>query len=958
LPASPRPAIEEIASTLQAAVGHHQAGRLSQAEAIYQQILQMAPNHPDALHLLGMIAYQLGKHDIAVELINRALVFVPDFAEAHNNLGNALKDLGRLEEAAASYHHALKLKPHFAEAHNNLGIVFKEQGRLEEAVKSYQQACRLKPDYVEAHSNLGVVLKNLGRLEEAATSYYHALKLKPHFAEAHNNLGIVLKEQGRLEEAASSYQTALSLKPNFVEAHNNLAGVLHAQGRLNEAVACYQKALSVRPNFAEAHNNLGSVFQAQRRLDEAVACYHNALSLKPDYVEAHSNLGVALQDLGRLEEAAASYGQALRRKPNYAEAHNNLGNALREQGRLDEASASYQQALLLKPNFAEAHNNLGSVRQAQGRLDDAVAWYQKALLLKPDYADAYTNLGVVLQDQGKWDEAFLSHIQALRLSESAESRLGFARCVSNVQFIHAESNVQLLLARAISEAWDTPSALTAAAISLIEKNQVIKECIDRANNAWPRYLTGWELLGSSGLALAADEPLLRCLLENVQINSMEFERFLTMARRAMLERAMAQERSSGAATVASDELDDKVLVFYCALARQCFINEYVFANADEELAQVESIRERLVSNLKAKAPIPVIWPVAVAAYSPLASLPSVDALLELHWPDAVAALFVQQVREPQEEQHYRNHIPRLTAIDDGVSRLVQEQYEENPYPRWVKVPSGAKACTVDAYFHQQLPGAPFHALGKFGEVDILVAGCGTGRHSIETAQFFRGARVLAVDLSLSSLSYAKRKSHELGLLNVEFAQADIMKLETAGRSFDIIESVGVLHHLAEPVAGWRKLLDLLTPGGLMRLGFYSEIARQVIVAARNFIAERGYAANTLDIRRCRQELMAKETAVQFKQLLAQTDFYGMSGCRDLLFHVQEHRFTLLRLKEIIEALGLNFVALTVDASVAKQYMARFPDDQTRTNLDYWHLFETENPNTFAGMYQFWVQKHG
>jgi protein O-GlcNAc transferase len=306
------------------AVMHHTAGRLPQAESIYQQILRVDPNQPDTLHLLGVIAHQTGKNDIAVDLISRALVIEPDCAEAHNNLGTAFKNLERPGEAAASYHQALAIKPDFAEAHNNLGNALIHLGELDEAVASYRKALAIKPDYAEAHFNLGTAFQDLGRPDDAVESYHKALAVKPDYAEARNNLGNAFKDLGKLDEAVMSY---------------------HA-------------ALAIRPDFAEAHDNLGNALKNLGRLDEALASYHQALTIKPDYAEAHSNLGLALDELGRQEEAVASYHRALAVKPDYPEAHCNLGNALKVLGRLDEAMASYHEALAIRPDYAVAHGNL------------------------------------------------------------------------------------------------------------------------------------------------------------------------------------------------------------------------------------------------------------------------------------------------------------------------------------------------------------------------------------------------------------------------------------------------------------------------------------------------------------------------------------------------------------------------------------------------------------------------
>ena len=488
---------------------------------------------------------------------------------------------------------------------------------------------------------------------------------------------------------------------------------------------------------------------------------------------------------------------------------------------------------------------------------------------------------------------------------------------------------------------------SASGLSLIRANQNIRECIERAAKAWPRRLPRDILFGPTGPESVYD-PLFQCLLENVQLCNSELERFLTMVRNIMLN--AAEE------AIVSDTLEEKVLTFYCALARQCFINEYVYFYTDEELRKAGLLREQLEAAIESGLPVPVLWLLTVASYFPLFSLRSVEYLLTQSWPESVAALLEQQIREPLEEKKYSAELSRLTDIEDDVSLQVRQQYEENPYPRWVKLPHEGQCLSIDDYVRRQFAFSCFKPMGKKENVDILNAGCGTGELAIQSAQRFCGANVLAVDLSLASLSYAKRKALELGIVNIEYAQADILKIGSIGRKFDLIESVGVLHHLEDPVAGWRELLSLLRPKGFMRLGFYSECARQNVVAARNFIAEQGYVATSKDIRKCRQDLLSMEDTIQFKKLTSFIDFYGTSDCRDLLFHVQEHRFTLPQIKEILGDFDLDFIGFFINPHIGKMYSERFPDDRLKTNLDYWNLFETENPDTFVGMYQFLVQK--
>ena len=261
-----------------------------QAEQFYRQVLQVEPQHVGALHLLGLLAHQVGRSDLAIEYISQALRLQPEFAEAHSNLGMALAKQGKLTEAVACYQQSLRLKPDQAEAHNNLANAFRQQGKLTDAVACYEQSLLLKPDIAETHTNLGVALGEQGRLTEAVACYQQALRLKPHYAEGHSNLGMALAEQGKLTEAVACYQQALRLKPDIAEAHSNLGMALAEQGELTEAVACYQQALRLKPDYAEAHSNLGVALTEQGKLTEAVASYQQALRFKPDHAAAHMNL--------------------------------------------------------------------------------------------------------------------------------------------------------------------------------------------------------------------------------------------------------------------------------------------------------------------------------------------------------------------------------------------------------------------------------------------------------------------------------------------------------------------------------------------------------------------------------------------------------------------------------------------------------------------------------------------
>ncbi|MGA2030978.1 MAG: tetratricopeptide repeat protein [Thermoguttaceae bacterium] len=396
----------QVSELLATALAHHQADRLQQAEQLYRQVLARDPKHAVAWHLVGVVALQLGRHQMAAECIGRAIGFKPNVAIFHSNLGVALRALGNPGEAAACWRRAIELQPDYAEAHNNLGVILKEQGKLDAAIACWRRALELKPDYVEAHNNLGVALTERGKLHEAAACCRRSLELNPNYAEAHNNLGNVYTEQGKLEEAAACYRSAVRLKPGYAEAYNNFGSVLRKQGKLPEAVVQWRRAVDLNPQYAEAHNNLGVALKEQGKPDEAAACWRRAIVLKPDYVEPYNNLGNVLADQEKLDEAAACYQRALELKPSFAEAHVGLGSLRHEQGLYEQALTHYRRALDLNADLAEAHCNLGVVFKELNDLEAAERSLREAVRCDPRQCSAQAELATLLR--GKLPEADLA----------------------------------------------------------------------------------------------------------------------------------------------------------------------------------------------------------------------------------------------------------------------------------------------------------------------------------------------------------------------------------------------------------------------------------------------------------------------------------------------------------------------------------------------------------------------
>jgi SAM-dependent methyltransferase len=579
---------------------------------------------------------------------------------------------------------------------------------------------------------------------------------------------------------------------------------------------------------------------------------------------------------------------------------------------------------------AETHRMLGAALMAQSKASEAIHHFEHVVALKPNLPSAYEDLARACLAAGHLKLAIGAAGRALAFHETAQTKTLFAQCVREARFTADDGRIRKLMARALSETWDRPRELAAACISLIKLDAVVNGFIARANSSWPARLPTTELFDLS-IALSRDQLLCR-LLEVTPITDVGLERLLTNARLAMLTTSMVDNRC-----------DERVLGFYCTVARQCFINQYVFSMTEVEAEPMQRLRGSLERVLAMGNPCPDFWLAIVGAYFPLHTLSKAEALLDRSWPACVSMLLIQQVKEPAEERRIASSIPVLTSIESEVSHAVRQQYEESPYPRWVKAgPPGEPIVLKD-----RPPEQAF---------DALFAGCGTGLSTVEFARQTPRARVLAIDLSVASLCYAKRMAQSYRLANVEFGQADITKLGTIGREFDYIDASGVLHHLADPWEGWRMLLALLRPGGVMLVGLYSELARQGIVAARRLIADRGYWPIPQDIRHCREEVMAADDGSLLKSVIQWNDFFAMNECRDLIFHVQEHHTTLREIKLFLGAAGVQFGGFVLDALTVQRFATRFPEPAAMTNLDCWQAFETQAPSTFAAMYQFWVHK--
>jgi SAM-dependent methyltransferase len=565
---------------------------------------------------------------------------------------------------------------------------------------------------------------------------------------------------------------------------------------------------------------------------------------------------------------------------------------------LSAAEKLSKDILAREPSHVDSMNLLGLMAQESARHAKAIRYFAKAIAVDRDNAACHYNIGSSYEALNERDKAAAHFREAIALGMSRAQ-------VDN---------------------------------HLVMQGAAVAASLDRIKAAWPRRPSAAELFAAPSIA---NDVLFCCGLETIRLSGLVAERLLTEARYALLR--VATENAPN-----FNGIDPSLLGLCSALAQQCFINEYVYAQSDDEARQVGALRELLKEKLHIGSRIPKFLLATIAAYHPLHALPNARTLAQMEWPAALAGLVRQQLHEPAEEARDRSTIPALTPIAD-TSAPVRRMYEENPYPRWTIITRDLLPKNSDA----KRDGETCSSADGAAAETILVAGCGTGSKAIRTALLFPNSKVLAVDMSLSSLAYARRKAREANVRNIEFAQADIMNLGAIGRRFDKIEVIGVLHHLEAPLAGWSILLSLLRPGGVMLVGLYSVSARKAINVARAFVSERGYRSTPEDIRACRQVLIADETLR--RELGSIHDFFTMSDCRDMLFHVMEHQFTIPQIKAFIAEQGLSFLGFDIDPENLARFQQQFADPAALVDLDCWDRFEAANPRAFIQTYLFYVQ---
>ena len=673
--------------------------------------------------------------------------------------------------------------------------------------------------------------------------------------------------------------------------------------RFEEAERAAEALVRRNPKDGDARNLLGGVALERGAYAKAVEHLDIAAKLMPNQPFVQHNAGEAHRRAGALVKALAKYRKAIALKPDFAEAHAQAGEAYRALGQTRDAHLAYQAALKINPKLITALNGAGALAMQEDDPAAAAAYFQRALeaapAKDPGRGALVVNLAQAWMQSGALDEAQAALFDALSAApEDARVRRQAAASLRHAKRAPDHPRTGEALLALMQSADVNPRLIATAAADFLRRQYALDD---------PALL---------------QDDLFLALLTRAPIPDAEFEIRL---------RALRRDALLGA---------DAPLAFLCALARQCFLNEYVYALEADEAAALDALA-------------PKDWRgwALYACYRPLSRAPEPPPREGA--PDCFAPLPREQIDEPAEERAIADTLTALKPLANETSLAVQAMYEESPYPRWTSY-SLAEPVAAGEAVRQALPQLDRALIPQRAAPDILIAGCGTGLETMRVLTAYRDARVTGIDLSRASLAYGARKLREYGL-RAELIHGDILDLDLLGRQFDMVHSFGVIHHMREPERGLASLARRLKPGGLMRVGLYSEIGRASVVAARALIAERGYGGDLDAVRRARADMMREKNPALAPLMSPASDFWTASDCRDLIFHVEEHRYTMLQIGAMLAAENLQFLGLElINPGDRALFASECGGGETDPAI--WHAFETRHPEIFGDTYRIWARK--
>lgn len=714
---------------------------------------------------------------------------------------------------------------------------------------------------------------------------------------------------GDIERAVQINRSLCESEPNNLDYLYELGVLLNQIEKYTEAINTLTLVTDLNSSHADAFNERGISYKNTNQTQLARSDFLKSIAISPSNIKGIVNLGNLLCDLGLHKEALEQYRHALTLNNKNPILHKNMGYCFYMLGMHDDAIQSFQQAVILADGAVSYKFELASALYASGRLRQAAIFITETLQFDGEHAQSWELLGKLLSEFIWYeDDEFNWSIWVLRLLSMQDKCRPRELAKQSIAFLKRRTHL---------------SNFTAMQWSIAE----VKEF--------------------SSL-IQSDAILLSSLMALTPIPDYEIESLLTSLRLYLLSHRFQTQIA----------LPANLQSLLATMALQCNLNEFIYKEIEQETQWINFLQNSIESDCEATGAKEdhITDLLLLATYRPLIvyELSTVTSYLKEKLPHIYKSLIGNVIVE----QHLATEIKTLGVTSAHYE--LQQQYEENPYPQWTT--SGF--CKIPINIIHLLSGLRMKTVASLAQdwpavTEVLIAGCGTGEQSISTARRIANSKVTAIDISKRSLAYAKRKSLEMNVSNIEYIQCDLLRADHLGRQFDVIESLGVLHHLATPKAGLSMLVKVLKPGGFIKLGLYSKKARAAIIEHRKNHHAAPHQFSTELIRKHRNSLFNAALAGNSgaKNLIQLVDFYGTSNCRDLLLNVSEVQYDLIEIATLLKEHGLDFIGFEGLSSAVMEKFRKASLGENIYSLPAWDQYESMYPHTFAAMYQFWCVKH-
>jgi tetratricopeptide (TPR) repeat protein/SAM-dependent methyltransferase len=734
-----------------------------------------------------------------------------------------------------------------------------------------------------------------------------------------------LYQQGEFNQIISLYPKLERQFYKSIQFYNLIGSSYFSLSDFSNAIKCFEKAINLNSNELISIFNLGSAYYELKNYEKSKKYFHNAIKIEPNSDYANYMLGNIYFLDRSFEESEYYLNRCLQKNPKNSNAYNILGLIFDFRNDLDQAEAYFQKSVVLSDKNFNALNNLGNIFLQKNNLDLAKEYYQKAININPQLCEAYSNMGLICSRNGNFYESYQFYLKALKINGvHRDSLINLSQILSFLDLKVININeLEMIITRILDlKLYSKPKYIAPLLPIILEKNRLFLELEENIQN--------YEI--NNFLSSFLKLNIFCKFLKLCPIPSLRIENFLKDTREKILMNKDTIVYSSDNFSVIE------------SIGINFFISEFVIEESDLERKNIRLLKEEIKNNNKVENKDLEIKILIISLYGKL-------EIFDYNLTKSskfLSNIFKLHIDDSQKEDEIKKNLISYSIIDDLVSQNVKNQYEQNPYPRWQsyefiyeKKPFNQILNELSIQFHidQNI---------DFKSPQVLIAGCGTGQHAIESYSRYLNSKITCIDLSLSSLAYANRKAIEKNIKNIDFFHCDILEIKNLpGDNFDVIESSGVIHHMQNPEHGLNNLISKLKNGGFIKLGLYSKYAREEISDFRNLSKD--------DLKKIRNDLI-KRNDFEMKNIFRWSDFFSLSEFRDLLVHVQEHQFDCIELKKLLSNKNLNFLGFEFrNTSIINNFKSIY-GSESLINLEKWHDFESKNKNTFSGMYQFWCQK--